>query len=286
MVDMAKICVIGGICADVSGTPFAPLAERDSNPSRVSVSAGGVGFNIARRLAALGHTVDMICAIGSDALSPCLISAAKACGVSLEYAVFNCASSGVYICVNDIDGDMRIAMSDLGETESAVTPSVIERHISHINCCDACVADGNLSAETLLYISQAVSVPIFADPVSTKKAMRFLPVLGSLAAIKPNIYEARAMTGKDDPQSAARELVRRGCGAAFVSCGAEGVYYADQTVSGFSPAVRVNVKNTTGAGDAAAAMLLHTMLSCTNKTDSALAAACANRYAASVISGE
>ena len=306
---MANITVIGGICADITGVPYSRLVERDSNPSRICMKAGGVGFNIACRLASLGHYVDMICVIGNDTFGTVLINAANTARVSLKHAVTlppdssTAFRSGVYICVNDTDGDMRIALSDLDATEAELTPSRIVERLPYINKSDACVIDGNLSQSAIECIAQNVTVPIFADPVSTKKALRFLPVLDSITAIKPNIYEARVLTGRDDPLSAARELVKRGVKYAFVSCGENGIYYADSTVSGLSAATRVTVSNTTGAGDAATAMLLHTILTggtyidsaYNDRTpvdrtpadrtpvDSAYAAAMANRFAAKII---
>ena len=41
------VVVIGAVNMDLSGTPAAALRSGDSNPGRVTLSAGGVGRNIA-----------------------------------------------------------------------------------------------------------------------------------------------------------------------------------------------------------------------------------------------
>lgn len=271
---MAEITIIGGICADVSARPHAQIIERDSNPSCITVRAGGVGFNIASRLAELGHGARLVCALGGDPFAGILSAAAEEAGVSL--AVITSERSGVYLCVNDADGDMKVAFSDLTETERCITPEALLPHIDGINRGAACVLDGNLTAEAIAFAAESVTVPIFADPVSTKKALRLLPVLPRLFAIKPNIYEARALTGLKGPAECALKLCSMGCGAAYVSCGAEGIYYADAHTSGHAPAENV-AGVTTGAGDAAGAMLLHCMLAGASAREAALEA---NRFAA------
>ncbi len=276
-----RIIVIGGICIDVSGLPYAPLLVRDSNPGSLAVSAGGVGFNVARRLSALGHDASMLCAVGGDVFGSELRRAAEAGGVRLWEV--SCARTGAYLCVNDPSGDMYVAISDLGSAEAAVTPQEIGLRLADINACDACVVDCNLSEDALEFIAGSVTVPIFADTVSVHKAHRLLPIMHRLTAVKPNIYEARSLTGESAPTEAAAALVRLGAASAFVSCGADGMAYADSVVCGSVPAAPVRTGITTGAGDAAAAMLIHSIL---NGSDTASAAAEANRFAADVISQE
>ena len=52
-----KCAVIGAANIDIGGFPAAALAGGDSNPGRVTLSAGGVGRNIACALARLGAQI-------------------------------------------------------------------------------------------------------------------------------------------------------------------------------------------------------------------------------------
>jgi len=49
-----KITVVGGMNLDLLAFPNAPLIEKDSNPGKITLRPGGVGRNIAARLAAMG----------------------------------------------------------------------------------------------------------------------------------------------------------------------------------------------------------------------------------------
>ena len=44
------VVVIGGMNMDICGRPTSTVVDRDSNPGVVSMSAGGVGQNIAQNM--------------------------------------------------------------------------------------------------------------------------------------------------------------------------------------------------------------------------------------------
>ena len=50
-------------------------------------------------------------------------------------------------------------------------------------------------AESIAYLAENCPVPIFADPVSTAKAVKLQPVLGRLHTLKPNRLEAELLSG-------------------------------------------------------------------------------------------
>lgn len=91
---------------------------------------------------------------------------------------------------------------------------------------DAVVLDANLEAETLVFIAENCTVPLYADPVSTAKAPRLLGALKRLRAIKPNAMEAMALTGEKDPERAALALLERGVEQVFISLGRDGMLAA------------------------------------------------------------
>lgn len=278
---MSRIAVVGGICCDISGKPYGNLVERDSNPSHISVAAGGVGFNIAVQLVKLGREATLISAVGDDALGVLLKHAARDEGV--ELMSFPADRSGVYICANDVGGDMFLALSDLDCTESALNPENLKKCIDFLNSCEAVVIDCNISSAAIGYLCENAAVPIFADPVSSGKAMRLKPYMGRLAAIKPNLLEARALTGKVKPADCADAIIKTGAKSCFVSCGEDGIYFASGTARGHVKAVPVDIIATTGAGDAAAAAIIDTLL---KTNDVALAAEMAAVNAAKAIGKE
>lgn len=60
------VVVIGGMNMDICGRPTGTVVDRDSNPGVVSMSAGGVGQNIAQNMAHLGMPTYLITVYGDD----------------------------------------------------------------------------------------------------------------------------------------------------------------------------------------------------------------------------
>ena len=120
----------------------------------------------------------------------------------------------------------------------------------------AIVVDTNIPEGTIRYICDNSSIPVYADPVSTAKAVKLLPVLHRLSAIKPNALEAEALTGERDPERAARALVEKGVKRAFISLGSQGMIAAEGKELLHLPIPPTRLVNVTGAGDAAMAAIV------------------------------
>jgi sugar/nucleoside kinase (ribokinase family) len=81
------------------------------------------------------------------------------------------------------------------------------------------------------------------DELGLKELLRIIDVFA------PNLSEASKLTGEIDPQKAAARLAEF-CPLVVVKCGAEGAYAQAGTQCWYSPAIKVEVVDTTGAGDA------------------------------------
>lgn len=249
-----KVTVVGGITTDITGFPSRALVLRDSNPGRVKMSEGGVGRNIAENLVRMGFDVELICAMGRDAYADAHILAAQEIGLSLKNAVYvENGRSGVYLCLCDEFGDMYVALNDMEEIFSALTPERVRMDV--VNAASFCVVDANLPEETLLFITKNATVPVMADPVSAAKVGRLKKALPYLYAIKPNLIEAQTLTGKTSPEEAAGVLLEMGVKKVFLSLGTSGIYYADENARGIASVEPVKAVNATGAGDSVTAAL-------------------------------
>lgn len=267
-----RALVIGGVNMDIGGSPMGKLIMRDSNPGIISVRPGGVGRNIAHDMRLLGLGVSLIAAVGDDVYGHGILRSCAELGLDMSLArVMPDMRSSTYLYVTDETGDMELAISDM-EIVKCITPDYVAQHIAAINGFDAVVLDANLEPETIEYVAAHCTAPIYADPVSTAKAMRLLPVLGKLTAIKPNIYEAERLTGEIDPERAARKLVESGVKRVFISLGEEGMLAASETELVRLPREYVTVVNTTGAGDAATAAIVWAGLNGLSLQDSTRAA--------------
>ena len=271
-----RCAVVGAANMDIGGFPGAALRERDSNPGRIALSAGGVGRNIACNLARLGVETHLVAALGHDAFARLLREDCERAGARLDHAfAFPGAASSGYLFIADRNGDMRLAVSDMDICDR-LTPEAMEPLLPWLNGMDAVVLDCNLPRTTLTYLSEKVTAPLIADAVSSAKAERLKDALPRLSAVKPNALEAEALLGlpvRDAPSGleAARRLAALGAGRAFVTLGEQGVCCADQTQSLRLQSGPARLVNATGAGDAFTAALAWAQLRGLTLFDSARA---------------
>lgn len=250
------VVVLGGVNMDIGGSPVNKLVMRDSNPGVITLRPGGVGRNIAHDLRLLGVDVSLVAAVGGDVYGQGILESCRALGIDMSLArIENGARSSTYLYVTDETGDMQIGIADM-EITQLISPEYISAQLARINEFAAVVLDANLSPEAVEYAARNCAAPIYADPVSTTKAVRLAPVLDRLYAIKPNIYEAEKLTGARDPERAARALTNAGVKRVFISLGEEGMLAAEGGQIIRMPRELVTVVNTTGAGDAATAAIV------------------------------
>ncbi len=275
-----RVTVVGGANTDICGRPEQTLVRRDSAPGRVSVRHGGVGRNIACDLARLGLRTRFVTALGDDGFGASVREGCLSCGVDMSLArTVPGARSSVYLYLSDENGEMDAAVSDM-EVTASLTPEALRGLLAEIDDADAVVLDGNLPEETIVFLCERLHAPIFADPVSAAKAPRFASVLGRLAAIKPNLLEARALTGKESAEDCAAALLAAGVGSVFLSLGSQGLLAARGEERVLLPCERTEIVSATGAGDAATAAVVWAMVQRLDLTAAARAAVLAGAIAA------
>lgn len=260
------VAVVGGVNMDIGAVSAGALVARDSNPGHVTTSLGGVGRNIAHNLCLLGQHTAMVTVMGDDDFGRRVQENARDIGLDLSAsAVLPDCRTGTYLYICGPDGDMALAVNDMAIYDR-MTPDFLRQRLDFINGADLVVLETNLPEESIRWLCDNCKAPILADPVSTIKAEKLRPVLGKLAALKPNRLEAELLSGmsirtRGDAAQAARKLLDTGLGAVFISLGAEGIYAADRSGdTAWIPCARCTVANATGGGDAVAAALAARMV--------------------------
>ena len=249
------ITVVGAVNMDISGTSFEPLIMGDSNPGRVSLSLGGVGRNIADNLSRLRAPVRLVTVLGEDVYG---VQAEKNCrelqiDLSLSQRIPG-ETTSTYLCINDPDGDVKLAVSGMDICRH-ISPEFLLERMAEINRSRVVVLDANLSENAIACLAENCTVPLFADPVSVKKAARLKDHLRNVYCVKPNRPEAEVLSGisirgHGDLPKAAQSLHAKGVKLVFISLGGEGVYYDDSRERGILPCCPGRIENTTGCGDA------------------------------------
>ena len=271
-----RAAVVGGVNIDIGGTARAPLVMGDSNPGAVRFSLGGVGRNIAHNLSLLGVDVRLLTALGEDLWASRIEGSCALLGIDLTLSLIVPGSStSTYLYLAEPEGDMALAVSDMDIYER-LTPAALEPRLPRLQEAQVLVLDANLPSETIAWLCDRVTVPIFADAVSAAKAGRLRGVLGKLHTLKPNRLEAELLSGVaiHDERSlhrAADALLETGLRRVFISLGADGVLAAEADTRLRLPAAQGPHVNTTGCGDAFLAALVWAQLRGLDLADSARA---------------
>ena len=149
---------------------------------------------------------------------------------------------------------MIAAVADT-EVVRAITPEWLTKRSGEINQSDYIVADTNITEDSIRWLMENVTVPLFIDGVSTTKAHRVVNALRKaklpyLHTLKLNLKEALAVTETATYAEAAQRLLDLGVAHVYITLGAEGVYCRNAAEEWLFPALPGEIVNTTGAGDA------------------------------------
>lgn len=288
LAEEGSVLCIGGANLDSKARGKQALRLGASNPVSVTESCGGVARNIAANLAALSANVSLLTAVGDDKAGRWLLDRTASQGVDIgPSVVLGGEKTGNYTAILDQDGEMFIAYADMDIYER-ITPAMLEEKWPHIVSAKLVVADANLPAESLAWLARRCgeeSVTLFVDPISPEKAKKLPGRLDGVAAIFPNLAEARQLAGRDGKASAsfdgatdeaaesaiassgpaagppapegeaewaelARLILARGAGHVLITLGKHGAYCAGPEGGRHLPALPVRVVDVTGAGDA------------------------------------
>ena len=266
------VLVLGGANIDISGSTPRPLVLNDSNPGRIRCAPGGVARNVAENLARLGTTTRLLTAVGDDLYGRGILDATRQAGVDVHASwVLPDASTSTYVSLHGPDGDMAVAVNDMGILDS-ITPERLQPHAAWMQQAAALVVDCNINAQALACLfANRGSTPVFVDAVSAFKCQRIRPWLAHVHLLKVNRLEAQALCDfaihtDADIERSAQWLHAQGVEQVVLSLGDRGVYWsarggahgsAREAGHGWHAALPCTVVNATGAGDALMAGLVH-----------------------------
>jgi len=253
-----KIIVIGGANIDISATTAGPFVARDSNPGTVRTAPGGVGRNIAHNLSLLGDSVSLITIFGDDGFGHMLKDSCKRLGIDISLCeTRRGARNACFVSISGSDGELLGGVADMAVT-GLMTPEWLESRLKVINKADAVVADANIPADTLSFLVGSCMPPLYIDAVSSAKVARLREALlanrlleDKVFAVKCNRLEAEVLTPQDGLYDSKIQRL-------YVSMGSEGVIIREDGEQVQIPALpATGIVNTTGAGDALLAGIVH-----------------------------
>jgi pseudouridine kinase len=264
------VLVIGAAGIDVVGRLANDLESGTSNPAEIRTTFGGVARNVAENLARLGQPVVFLTVVGKDQIGDQVLAHTQEAGVDITYVLRSpdCAT-GTYLAVLDRSGELQFALDDMGAVEF-LSSAYLRENYELFKSASALFVDSNLPEPTLrtaFHLARRAKLPIYADPTSTTLAHRLAPFLPQLSVITPNSTEAAVYYGQtfdDDDQGAAiqaaKQLVTQGVEFPIITLAEFGVCYATSKTSGSIPAIRTEIVDPTGAGDALTAAVIFARL--------------------------
>jgi pseudouridine kinase len=264
------VLVIGAAGVDIVGRSRGDLNPGSSSPGHIRSSFGGVARNVAENLARLGQPVTLLTAVGADTTGDQLLEQTSAAGVDvcavLRYPDY---STDSYLAVVNSAGKLQFALDDM-RAISALSSDYIRQQAALFEQASLLFVDANLPKDTLrtaISLARQAGLPICADPTSTGLAIRLRPYLPRLHLITPNSAEAAILCQREfdaaKPRQAietAKCMVSQGVKIAILTLAGFGVCYATSETSGYIPAIRTQILDPTGAGDALTATVLFALL--------------------------
>jgi ribokinase len=254
--EVADVFVLGSINQD-----FVLKVERRPKPGETVTNAelsthnGGKGANQAAAAALLGASVAFLGRVGDDGFGEPLVQALGEKGIdtTLVERASGASTGAAFITVTP-DGENAITVAP-GANRS-LTPESVESASGAIGGARVLVAQMEIPVKTVL---RAVEV---AAERGTRALVNLAPVLEvprelleRLDPLVVNEHEAAFLLGSevegvDGALSAAPELLSLGPRSAVITVGEAGAVLASDESTEHLPAPRVDVVDTTGAGDA------------------------------------
>jgi len=256
------IIVIGGANIDIKARAGGKYIAGTSNPGSVSFTPGGVARNIAHNLGSLGVNVALISAIGNDAAGEIAIAATKAAGVDLSLCLREEAATGSYVALLDEKGELVAAVNDMRILES-LKPESVKPHRAILEAAKLLVVDCNVKPELLDYLALNFSEKLIVEPVSVSKSQKLLTLLDrhEVFLATPNRDQLKALSETEAMDQACQDLHERGLQNLVVHLGSEGAMLSSgKGMKAIHAASQAQVRDVTGAGDAAVAGLVYGLL--------------------------
>ena len=251
----AQIVVVGSANTDLFvRVPTLPRPGETVTGGTFFTARGGKGANQAVAAARAGGSVVLIACLGDDPFGDETLAALTVEGIAV-HAVRRMPNtpSGVALILVDERGENCIAVAP--GANALLTPEQVVPSVERLSSTDVLVAQLETPLETVLGAARAAS-RTGARVILNPAPARDLPddLLHLVSVLTPNEAEAgrlvgMSIAGQRTLEGAATALLQRGVGAVAITLGGDGVYVATTKLREFIPGHRVEVRDTTGAGD-------------------------------------
>ena len=255
------IVVIGAVFVDFKGYPLAKYIPGGRNVGRVIQTHGGVSRNIAEDIANVELRPAFVSVVDDSGVGEDVIARLRRHKVNTDCIVRRPEGMGTWLAVFDNTGDVIASISRRPELTALL--DVLEEHGDElIRNADSVVAEIDIEVPVLkrvFALAHKYGKDVYAAVSNMSIALERRDLLQRTSCVVCNLQEAGMLFSEDFSGLSAEKmrglladrLVRAGIPRMVVTMGAEGaVYAAAGGESGICSAQKVDVIDTTGAGDA------------------------------------
>ena len=254
------IVVIGAVFVDVKGYPEANFIPTGRNAGRVEQVHGGVARNVAEDIANCELRPTFVSLVDKSGTGLDVLRKLKDHKVNTDYIRTTRDGMGTWLAVFDNDGDVFSSISKRPDL-LPICDILDEQGDEIFENADSVVIEICVDKEIVkrvFRLAKKYNKKVFAVVANMSIALQRRDFLQSIDCFVCNLQEAGMLFSTDYTEKTTEEMVdiiSKNVVAAqipsmIVTMGGRGAVYADkQGVKGFCPARRVEVKDTTGAGD-------------------------------------
>ena len=255
------IVVIGAVFVDVKGYPEAAFIPAGRNVGRVEQIHGGVGRNVAEDIANCELRPTFVSLVDQSGTGEDVIRKLKNHRLNTDYIRATRDGMGTWLAVFDNDGDVVASISK--RPDLLPITDTLDRYGDEIfRNADSIIVEIDIDKEIVkrvFKLAKKYEKRVYAVVANMSIALERRDFLQSIDCFVCNIQEAGILFSDDYSDKTPEEMigiVSRKVQAAripsmIVTMGGNGAVYADMHGDmGFCPARKVEVKDTTGAGDA------------------------------------
>ncbi|MEM0005376.1 MAG: ribokinase [Ignisphaera sp.] len=258
---MVVVSVVGSIHMDFYiRLPKLPQQDETVIGYGFTMLPGGKGANQAVATARLGAETYFIGRIGRDIFGERLIDVLKSNGVNTDYVTIDDTThTGIAFILLNTSGENMIAVAP--GTDHKVSREDVDRAIDIIKRSNAMLLQLEIPLDTVVYAARigwenktsVILNPAPATPLPEE-------IYRYIYAMTPNRVELSMLTGVsvksfNDVIKASRILIEKGVKYVVTTLGGNGAMVVSEHSSIHVPAYKVNVVDTTGAGDIFSAAL-------------------------------
>ncbi len=255
------LVTLGVVCADVMVRPVESLPPRGTLRlvPQLELHLGGLAAVTAAVFSQLGGRAAYMGRVGSDSFGDYLLAALERAGVNVSAVKRDPEhhSSATVVCIAE-DGE-RTFFHHMGTnatmSEADVDYSLIARaKVFHWGGPGIMPGLQGKPMGRVFQKVKALGVVTSMDTCYDGSGTWFpliAPSLPHLDIVFSSLEEARAYTGQHEPDAIADFYLRHGVKTAVIKLGADGIFVKNEETHAHIPAHRVNVIDSTGAGDAA-----------------------------------